>query len=239
MKAVSFDLWFTLIWEKHPEDEELYSKLRIESILETLKLRGYRASASVVSELLKSLGGARMILNSRELASLIAVSLDIEYSDELIEELAKAYEFSTDRFKPRENPEALTSLTSLRKMGVKIAVVSNTSFSARGVFALLRSVGLADYVDVVISSSDVGHVKPQKSIFQALVRSVGVEPTEIVHVGDSCIEDILGALSSGLHAIYYTGLLHLRRAEPSEICLNLVPTVVSLNDLPKVILDIE
>ncbi|MCS7098933.1 MAG: HAD-IA family hydrolase, partial [Sulfolobales archaeon] len=148
-------------------------------------------------------------------------------------------ESSTDNFRPRENLEARTLLSSLKKMGMKIAVVSNTSFSTRAVVSLLRNVGLANYVDVVVSSSDVGHVKPQKFIFQVLVSSVGVKPAEIVHVGDSCVEDVLGALSSGLRAIYYTGLLPLRMAEPSPICLNLVPAIESLSELPKVIQSIK
>ncbi|MCS7098875.1 MAG: hypothetical protein NZ925_00830, partial [Sulfolobales archaeon] len=83
IRAISFDLWFTLIWEKQPEDEELYNELRIGSIVETLRLRGYEVPTGIVRELFKNLGGTRMLLSSRELASIVLSGLGIRYDSEL------------------------------------------------------------------------------------------------------------------------------------------------------------
>lgn len=239
IKAVSFDLWFTLIWEKSPEDEELYSRMRIESIVRALRSRGYEVPADKVRELYSGLGSAKMLMNVREVASVVLAGLGLGRDEGLVGEIAEAYELSTEAFRPRENPEASSVLPELRDMGLRIAVVSNTSFSARGVRALLRNVGIAEYVDVIVSSSDVGSVKPQRSIYGELVRSLGVNPGEIVHVGDACVEDVLGALGYGIRAVYYVGLLHLRRAEPSKICAGLVPTISGLSELPKVLRAME
>lgn len=235
IKVVSFDLWFTLIWEKHPEDEETYGNMRVKSVLEVLKSRGYDIPITRVRELYSGLGASKMFMSSRDTASIILAGLGIEIDDGLVSEVAEAYELSTETFRPRENPEAVEVLPQLKDMGLKIAVVSNTSFSKRGVRSLLKNVGILGYVDVVVSSSDVGSVKPQRSIFQELVRAAGVKPAEIVHVGDSCFEDVLGALGYGVRAIYYVGLLHLRRAEPSKICAELVPTIGKLSELPEVL----
>ncbi|MEM1622591.1 MAG: HAD family hydrolase [Sulfolobales archaeon] len=237
IKTVSFDLWFTLIWEKHPEDEEAYSSMRVESILNVLKSRGYDVSITRVRELYSGLGPSRMFMSSYDVASIILAGLGLRVDEGLVYEIAEAYELSTEKFKPRENPEALEVLPQLKRMGLKVAIVSNTSFSKRGVRALLKNVGISDYVDVIVSSSEVGSVKPHRSIFQELVRSVGDKPAEIVHVGDSCFEDVLGALGYGMRAVYYVGLLHLRRAEPSRICLELVPTVRKLDELPTILQD--
>lgn len=231
IKAVSFDLWFTLIWEKHPEDEELYNNMRTESILRVLKSRGYEVPTARVRELYLELKGARMIMSSKDVASVILAGLGLKHSNDLIDEVSEAYELSTEAFKPRENPEALTVLSVLKDTGMRLAIVSNTSFSARGVRALLKNVGIADYIDVIVSSSDVGSVKPQRSIFQVLARSIGAKPEELVHVGDACVEDVLGALGYGMRAVYYIGLLHLRKAEPNRVCLELVPTIRRLGDL--------
>ncbi|MEM4985603.1 MAG: HAD family hydrolase [Sulfolobales archaeon] len=239
IKTVSFDLWFTLIWEKHPEDEETYSSMRVKSILEVLKSRGYDIPVTRVRELYFGLGASRMFMSSRDIASIILAGLGIKIDDDLVSEVAEAYELSTETFRPRENPEAVEVLPLLKDMGLKIAVVSNTSFSERGVRALLKNIGILSYVDVVVSSSNVGSVKPQRSIFQELVRAASVGPAEIVHVGDSCFDDVLGALVYGMRAVYYVGLLHLRRMEPSKICLELVPTVRKLNELPTILQDME
>ncbi len=229
---MSFDLWFTLIWEKQPEDEELYDSMRIRAVSESLRSRGYEVGIDDVRRLYESLKAVKTLVSSRELVSMMLAGLKLGGGDELIDYLAEAYETSTDGFRPRGNPEALDVLPKLKDMGLRVAVVSNTSFSARGVVALLKSVGLADYVDAVVSSSDLGRVKPQRAIFRELLRLVGAEPAEVVHVGDACVEDVLGALGSGLRAVYYTGLLHLRGAKPSTLCEGLVPTIRSLRELP-------
>lgn len=235
VKAVSFDLWFTLIWEKHPEDEELYTRLRAGAIAEILKSRGFETSIEKIIKLYRSLGPARMLLSNKETVSLILTGLGIESDDYLVNAVTEAYEYSTDSFKPRENPEALKILDLLKSVGVKIAIVSNTSFSARSIRAILKNIEISDYIDTIISSSDVGYLKPKKQIFQSLLKTLGIEASGVIHVGDSCVDDILGALSSGIKAAYYTGLLHLRKAEPDSVCLFLAPTIRSLDELIKYI----
>lgn len=234
VKAVSFDLWFTLIWEKVPEDEELYTNLRINSIERVLRSRGYEVPEELILRIYRGLGHSRMVLSVKELASIIVVALGIKES-ELVEEIARAYEASTDGFTPRLNEEAAEVLPKLKRAGLKVAVVSNTSFTARGVRRLLDNVGLGGYVDYVISSSDVGLVKPQRAIFIKLLEYLGYDGSDVVHVGDSCVDDVLGALSSGLRAVYYVGLLKLRNAEVDGVCSRLVPTLRSLSELPEVL----
>ncbi len=206
--------------------------MRIRAIFESLRSRGYEVPIDDIRRLYVDLRTVKTLVSSMELVSMILAGLGLRSDSGLVNEVAYAYEVSTDGFKPRENPEALDALSALKGMGAKVAVVSNTSFSTRGVMMLLRNAGIADYVDVVISSSDVGHVKPQRAMFWKLVKSLGVKPSEIVHVGDACVEDVLGALGSGLRAVYYTGLLHLRGARPNAICSGLVPTIGSLRELP-------
>ncbi|MEM2390300.1 MAG: hypothetical protein QW215_08685, partial [Ignisphaera sp.] len=70
IRAVSFDLWFTLIWEKHPDDEELYSRMRAESIFKILRSRGYDVNLGRIREIYMGLGAARMVMNGREIASM-------------------------------------------------------------------------------------------------------------------------------------------------------------------------
>jgi len=234
IRAVSFDLWFTLIWEKLPEDEELYTNLRIVSIQRVLEARGYKVPKELILKVYKGLGPSRMILSVRELASIVSAALGLR-DPELVEEIASAYENSTDSFTPRLNEEAAEVLPKLKKARLKVAVVSNTSFTARGIRRLLDNVGIGEYVDYIISSSDVGSVKPQRAVFVKLLEQLGYEGSEVVHVGDSCVDDVLGALSSGLRAVYYVGLLRFRNSEIDELCSRLVPTLESLHDLPKVL----
>jgi putative hydrolase of the HAD superfamily len=56
---------------------------------------------------------------------------------------------------------------------------------------------------VVIDSGRVGVDKPDPRIFQLAAQALGVQLSEIVHVGDAWEADVLGALGAGAQAIWY------------------------------------
>jgi putative hydrolase of the HAD superfamily len=78
-------------------------------------------------------------------------------------------------------PEALAVLTSLRKKGFELAVVSNFD---RRLLPVLKDVGLAQFFRHVILSSEVGADKPDPRIFLHALDVLGVAPAEALHVGD-------------------------------------------------------
>lgn len=85
----------------------------------------------------------------------------------------------------------------LREHGVKVAIASN--FDDR-----LNSVcdGLKDLqtVDCRIVSSLVGYRKPAPQFFDAVVTQLGVDTQNVLMVGDDVVNDVRGALESGLQA---------------------------------------
>jgi putative hydrolase of the HAD superfamily len=95
-------------------------------------------------------------------------------------------------------PEAPAFLTRLRRLGLRLAVVSNSNGS---VADILRSVGLADSLDTIVDSGLVGVEKPHPRIFEAAAKAVGVRPEEAVHVGDLYSVDVVGARAAGCRAI--------------------------------------
>jgi FMN phosphatase YigB (HAD superfamily) len=169
IRAVSFDLWFTLIWETK-EDEEIYVGMRVRAIKDFLKSSGYDIEESVIREAYAATKEFRMLLPARELLGMVLMGLGVS-SD--VDALARAYEESTDGFTPRLNQEAPEVLRELKRRGIKLALVSNTSFSARSIRGILRNVGL-DLFDVILSSSDLGLIKPQAEIFRVLKSELGL-----------------------------------------------------------------
>jgi putative hydrolase of the HAD superfamily len=227
IRAVSFDLWFTLIWETK-EDEEIYVGMRVRAIKDFLKSSGYDIEESVIREAYAATKEFRMLLPARELLGMILMGLGVS-SD--VDGLARAYEESTDGFTPRLNQEAPEVLRELKRRGIKLALVSNTSFSARSIRGILRNVGL-DLFDVILSSSDLGLIKPQAEIFRVLKSELGLDGSQIIHVGDSCYQDVIGAMRSGLRAVHYTKLAELRGSKVN--CGNL-PRIESLWQLLDII----
>jgi putative hydrolase of the HAD superfamily len=95
-------------------------------------------------------------------------------------------------------PDVPAVLATLRERGLRLGVVSNWDERLPG---LLAGLGLAPLFDTVVTSSAVGVEKPDARIFQRALADLEVEPAAAVHVGDSRLEDIEGALAAGLHAV--------------------------------------
>ncbi len=99
----------------------------------------------------------------------------------------------------RAFPDAAPALAALRSKGCRLGVVSNWDVSLH---AVLRATGLAERVDVVLTSAQEGVAKPDPEIFvRALARLGGVEPQAALHVGDELGSDVRGALAAGLAAV--------------------------------------
>ena len=56
--------------------------------------------------------------------------------------------------------------------------------------------------DVVMSSEDVGAIKPDPAIFYALAEKLGLEPHRILYVGDNPIPDVLGPSRVGMKSAW-------------------------------------
>jgi len=93
-------------------------------------------------------------------------------------------------------------LRDLRARGLKVAIVSNWH---AGLHRIVSSVGLADLVDFVVCSADVGFRKPHPEIFQVALRQGSVPPSAVVHVGDTWDEDVVGAEAVGITPIHILG----------------------------------
>jgi HAD superfamily hydrolase (TIGR01549 family) len=70
--------------------------------------------------------------------------------------------------------------------------------------AILDSLGITSFFEVVLISGAVGYRKPHASIFRLLVERLGIEPGELIYVGDDPEPDIDGAWSVGIQPVWTT-----------------------------------
>lgn len=101
-----------------------------------------------------------------------------------------------ERWRPYD--DVLPAFERLRARGLRVGIISN--WDGRLV-ALMESLGASDFLDVVISSADVGLRKPDPRIFELACARVGVGPAEAAHVGDHVYADVLGASAAGMRAV--------------------------------------
>jgi HAD superfamily hydrolase (TIGR01509 family) len=100
---------------------------------------------------------------------------------------------------------AIETLTRLREAGIRTGIVSYADIP---VFeALLKLTGLAGTADVEICSEVARSCKPHPEIFQKALRSINVDPSDAVFVGDDIDTDIVGGNRLGMR----TALLSARQ----------------------------
>lgn len=95
-------------------------------------------------------------------------------------------------------PEIHPTLQTLQDLDVALAVVSNWDDR---LVNLIEGLGLAPYFGVVVVSSRLGVAKPNPKIFHHTLGRLDVPACQALHVGDSQLEDVEGALAAGMAAM--------------------------------------
>jgi putative hydrolase of the HAD superfamily len=91
-------------------------------------------------------------------------------------------------------PETLAVLTQLRGQ-YRLGLISNFDGRLR---PILANLGLQEFFDPIVISSEVGADKPDPWIFQQALTLAGIVPGEAVHVGDEPRSDWQGAAAAGI-----------------------------------------
>jgi HAD superfamily hydrolase (TIGR01549 family) len=95
-------------------------------------------------------------------------------------------------------PDVPDTLRRLRDAGIPVAIVSNWPC---GLAYYCSELGLADQVDSILCSAELGVAKPDRRIFEEACRRLGTPRHRTLHVGDTVIDDVDGASEAGLKAI--------------------------------------
>ena len=70
---------------------------------------------------------------------------------------------------------------------------------------VLKEFKLDGIFDTIIESAVVGVRKPDPQIFTLGVEALGMQPDEVVVVGDSMDKDIIPASKAGCHTVWFKG----------------------------------
>lgn len=102
----------------------------------------------------------------------------------------------------RTTEGAIETITALGEAGVYQAIVSDADEG--GIPAMLERFGVEAHVTHVTTSEEVGYTKPDQRMFETAfekARSVGVDPTNGVMVGDKYRNDMEGGKEAGLTTV--------------------------------------
>jgi len=144
--------------------------------------------------------------------------------DELLHEILDAEQQCWDRAVVVDR-DALQVLSWLGDHGIKRGICSNAPFPPEMMRRQVRSNGIADLVDAIVFSSEVGRRKPARDVYRAGLEAIGTKPERTLFAGDRVREDYEGPRALGMRAVVVT-------AHATEIPPHGVPTIKSLAELP-------
>ena len=98
-------------------------------------------------------------------------------------------------------PCAFETLAGLRSRGIRTAVASNAPFPPELLHRQTRLIGIAERVDAIVFSSEIGRRKPAPELYLAALDRLGVTPPEALYVGDRVLEDYEGPVRLGMRAV--------------------------------------
>src|SRR5437879_703153 len=145
------------------------------------------------------------------------------------------------------NAEAPEVFQRLRERSLKIGLICNTGRGpGHALRELMQREGVLDYFDATIFSDEVGYGKPDPRIFLTAAERLGLEPSDILHVGDNIENDVRGAQRAGMKTLLFEyevpsgfreqpSLLALTRAAVSNRTIKPDGRIKSLSEIPNFI----
>lgn len=97
-------------------------------------------------------------------------------------------------------PHARQTLEELKRRGYRVGIITNGSRLIQN--RKVDVCGLRPLLDDVVVSGDEGVHKPDPELFRRAAARLGLAPQQCLFVGDHPVNDIQGALSAGMQAIF-------------------------------------
>jgi putative hydrolase of the HAD superfamily len=151
----------------------------------------------------------------------------LKLPDGLLHEILDAEQMCWDRAVELD-PDALQILSWLGSRSIKRGICSNAPFPPAMMRRQVETNGIAELVDGVVFSSEVGKRKPAPELYQCALDAIGVSAQRTLFVGDRVREDYEGPRALGMHAVVLTA--HAEEPPPEG-----VRTIASLTELPSLL----
>ena len=133
------------------------------------------------------------------LLDLLPVGESFPRPDSLMNRLIDAYTHPILSELPIPLEGAAEVLKNLEVRGLRMAVICNTGRTPGKILRIiLDRLNLLKHLSVQTFSDEVGLRKPRAEIFLRTLATLGVEPREALHVGDTLGTDIAGAIAVGM-----------------------------------------
>ena len=212
IKAITFDFWQTL-YADSLELKEQRQELRANRCRKFLSERGHICTPDEVNLALQNaykfvfdLWYEHRGVPVENCMLRFMETLQLELDDVDVHRLVSVVANAFLDTAPALVPHAKQVLARLHGE-YQLALISDTALTP-GCFVrqLLERDGILKNFSILTFSDETTHTKPEVEQFHSTLRSLGVEPSTAIHIGDIVRTDIVGAKNAGMRAIRFSGV---------------------------------
>jgi HAD superfamily hydrolase (TIGR01549 family) len=216
IKAITFDLWDTLIDDDSDEPKRKAQGLRSKyderrhlvwealNAIEPIDLETVRLAYATADAAFNTVWHDQHI--TWEIADRLSVvlrGLGRTLPDDVFAKIVKEHEEMEVNIPPDTIAGAKVALDDLAGR-YKLCIVSDTIVSpGRCLRELLEVHGLKQYFSGFAFSDEVGHSKPHRTMFESAASQMGCDIPEMIHIGDRDHNDVKGPQALGMKAVLF------------------------------------
>jgi putative hydrolase of the HAD superfamily len=201
-EAILFDLWGTLIhsdsFDPGRGNEAILRNADNPHAVTLDRIQAF--GGKVVSALESREDQSALEFTQASLLRIIEDSFDLRFRKPLLD---MEWEFWQAALAVRLIEGVPKLLPLVAEKGIRMGVVSNSSFAAATLERELDRQGILHHFDFVISSADYGVRKPDPIIFEVALRRLGIDASRTWFAGDNVGYDVIGAHSAGIYPIAF------------------------------------
>ena len=214
--------WGELIWEEYLNagiaiDKELYREAYVHGERSLAKTPIIEPTDTFLTLLKKKMSLHFAFLRERSNAGLFSMTKETEVAE---------------RCYSRVISTLVTTRSIVAQLAKEFPMVLVTNFYGN-MPVVLDEFNLDGYFKQIVESSVVGLRKPDPALFALGVEALGLEPEEIVVIGDSYRKDIYPSLSIGCSAVWLKNICWAE--EPVEPGYGATAIISTLEELPSTI----
>jgi len=217
IRAITFDLWDTLIIDDSDEPKRAAQGLRSKQMERCALVREFLERHQPISKELIEVAYAttnaafhqtwyaqNVTWTVRERLSVLLKGLGRELPESELDQLVRLHEEMELAVRPDLASGVEEVLRHLRGEYL-MAVISDAIFTpGRALRQLLAEYRISEFFNAFVFSDEIGCAKPAPAVFEAAAKALDVKYHEMVHIGDRELKDIEGPHAVGAHAILCT-----------------------------------
>lgn len=206
IRGITFDFWGTVFRDAHGEPRQ---RLRIDAFC-----RATGAHEREVDEALRAVWREfervhreeQRTLSPVDAVRMAAAALKVALAPGVEAEVAEVFATAILAHSAVPVEDALEAVRAAAAVG-PVGLISDTGVSpGSSLRQLLDRFGFSPYFTCMTFSDEVGVSKPQAPMFEVTAARMGIQPCEMLHLGDLEHTDIAGAKAFGAWAGLFTGV---------------------------------